>query len=48
MYAWENFFAKFVKDVRKDELDCIRVQAYYNVGIFVVWLAAPFTVNKYL
>lgn len=43
-YAWEKVFAKKVEKVRNDEIKTIRTQAFYNMGLGLVWYSAPFCV----
>lgn len=47
LYAWELAFAENVNDVRKQELETIRSQAYLNALVGLIWYCTPFLVSFY-
>ena len=45
MYAWEPSFSQRVKGVRKDEMFCVRRQAFILGAIDVTIVCAPYLVR---
>ena len=45
LYAWENFFKKWISDVRANELDRIWQKAKMGVFVSISWAVSPFLVT---